>query len=347
MSFNTAKACIDDIFSTIPEGTKLIEISFIGGEPLLEMSLIKDIFNYVNHYHNDDRVVFFATTNGTTLSGKDKRWFEKHKERFVLGLSLDGTPQTHNANRSDSFDHIDIPFFVSTWPKQGPKMTISKQSLSSFADDIIYIHNQGFESINGVNFAEGDFNWDNNEDLRVFSKQLHKLMDYYTENPSTPLDQLFGKHIEFCACDHDDKHKTCGIGTRTAFYDVDGRKYPCSFTTPLTFNPEELSKILHTNFEDSAIFVDDDCKNNCYIFPVCGTCPGSNYLVHKSFSQRNKSRCKMNKIACLFIAELHARRILNHRELYKDENQLYFLIEAIKGIRNNYYDDFSQYLTML
>ena len=199
MTFETAKRCVDDIFKNIPDGTELIEISFIGGEPLLEMKLLKDVYEYTMHQYPDERLTFFATTNGTVLSEEDKVWFRNHKEHFVLGLSLDGTPQTHNVNRSNSFDKIDIPFFVNTWPNQGVKMTISKNTINNLANDIIFIHEQGFLSINGVNFAEGDFDWGNDEELKVFSQQLRKLLDYYTENFDLSLDQMFGKHIEFCA----------------------------------------------------------------------------------------------------------------------------------------------------
>lgn len=52
----------------------------------------------------------------------------------------------------------------------------------------------------------------------------------------------------------------------------------------------------------------------------------------------------MNKLISLFIAELHTRRILMHRELYKDDNQLYFLIEAIRGIKENYYSEFEKFI---
>lgn len=39
-----------------------------------------------------------------------KEWFREHKDTFVLGLSLDGLPETHNHNRSNSYDKIDIDF---------------------------------------------------------------------------------------------------------------------------------------------------------------------------------------------------------------------------------------------
>lgn len=46
MSFEIARKCVDDIFSSIPSNVKTIELSFIGGEPLLEMELIKKVYGY-------------------------------------------------------------------------------------------------------------------------------------------------------------------------------------------------------------------------------------------------------------------------------------------------------------
>lgn len=38
----------------------------------------------------------------------------ENKERFIVGLSLDGTREMHNRNRSNSYDKIDIPFLLRT-----------------------------------------------------------------------------------------------------------------------------------------------------------------------------------------------------------------------------------------
>jgi uncharacterized protein len=46
MSFNIAIKCIDFIFKNIPTDLDEFEIAFIGGEPLLEFDLIKNIYNY-------------------------------------------------------------------------------------------------------------------------------------------------------------------------------------------------------------------------------------------------------------------------------------------------------------
>ena len=344
MSFDTAKSCIDDIFFNIPQNTSLIEISFIGGEPLLEIDLIKDIYEYTLHSYPDSRIQFFATTNGTTLTASDKEWFYNHREKFILGLSLDGTRETHNYNRSNSFDLIDISYFVKTWPLQGPKLTISRKTIHNFANDIIFIHQQGFKTIYGVNFAEGDFDWGDKSELDVLAKQLHLLVDFYTKNYKLNLNQMFGKRIELCASQTKNHNKTCGVGSRTVFYDVDGYKYPCSFITPMTFDKVRLKDIEKVDFTNPELFTDFDCYENCYLYPICTSCSGANFLVNKAFNKRIKTRCNMIKLISLFIAELHTRRILLHRDFYTDQNQLFYLIEAIKGIRNNYYEEYKGFL---
>ena len=46
MDFSTAKNVIDWIFDNVPPDMSDVEINFIGGEPLLEFQLIKDIVAY-------------------------------------------------------------------------------------------------------------------------------------------------------------------------------------------------------------------------------------------------------------------------------------------------------------
>lgn len=336
----TAKKCIDDIIKSIPDYAKRVCISFIGGEPLLKFDLIKELYDYVYSNYTDDRIILFATTNGTLLTSDVKKWFYERRNKFVLGLSLDGAKETQDYNRSNSFDKIDIPFFVNTWPNQGPKMTISLKSIESLADDIIFLHRQGFKYINGVNLAEGDFDWSDKRLISILANQLSKLVDFYVDNPQLRLDQLMGRPIEHCASHPKEHKKVCGIGNNTTFYDIDGKKYPCSYVTPMTFSAEELDSICNTDFTNTSLFVDEECRQACYLYPVCSCCAGANYFVNHTFSKRIKSRCDLVKIIAVYIAELHARRILKNRDLYNDETQLYYLIQAIKEIREKYYTEF-------
>lgn len=347
MNFDTAKRCIDWISDNVPDDTRGgIELSFIGGEPLIEFDIIKETYTYAREKITNQPLIFYATTNGTLLSREMKSWFFDHRKDFILGLSLDGTPETHNHNRSNSFELIDIDFFARTWPRQGIKMTLSDYSLRNLADNIIYLHSLGFEEIDGVNLFEGNFDWSDEENIRVLIPQLEKLVKYYSEHDDMPVNQMLSRQIAICEEKDHPRRKWCGIGTGTIFFDTDGTRLPCPFTTPMTFGPADLSKICKTDFNDEDNFIDEFCFEKCYIYPICPHCPAANYLGQGSFKTRDKSRCRIQILITLFAADLAARRIVNSPERYSNQ-ELLSTINAVEKIRNYYLPEFSDYVDSL
>lgn len=343
MTFDTAKRCIDDIFQNIPDyAVDGVEVGFIGGEPLLEFDLLKRVFLYTHSNYTDIGWIFYATTNGTLLNDEMKEWFSTHRKDFVLGLSLDGTRETHNANRSNSFDKIDIDFFKENWPEQGVKMTLSEYSIPRLAENIKFVHSLGIKNIRGVNLAEGTFDWDDDKYIEMLIPQLSELVDFYLENDGAMTNQMFDKRIAVCEAEKVGKRKWCGIGTGCPFFDVDGKKYPCSFITPMTFSMDEIANIVETDFTMDENFIDDECFEHCYIYSICPTCAGANYLKNKTFKARDKSRCKIQKLIALFVADLQAKQIVKNPKMYND-NTLYHTIEAIKKIRYLYLDEFRKF----
>jgi sulfatase maturation enzyme AslB (radical SAM superfamily) len=341
MSPDTARKAIDWIFAHIPQDLDAVEIGFIGGEPLLEFPLIKEIVTYTCSKKREKPYIFFATTNGTAITEEMKEWFTDHKGCFVLGLSLDGRKDTHDHNRSNSFDKIDIDFFRKNWSKQGLKMTLSEYSLAHLADDIKYLHSLDFGSIDGVNPAEGNFDWSKDEYIKILIPQLAELVNFYVEHADITPNMMFSRQLELCEGKTKSK-KWCGIGTGTPFFDVDGKRFPCSYITPMTFSQAELNDILRTDFSNEDNFVDEDCYKNCYIYPVCPTCSGSNYMVNKTFKERDKKKCRIQKLIALFSADLQAKRIAKNPKRY-DDKTLYFTIAAIKKIRELYLPEFEPF----
>jgi len=342
MSLETAKKCIDWIFSNTPEEFDGVEIDFIGGEPLLEFPLIKQIVDYTCSIDRKKPFIFFATTNGTVLTNEMKTWFSERKKCFWLGLSLDGHKDTHDHNRSNSFDKMDIDFFKDNWPSQGVKMTLSEYSLLHLAENIKYIHSLNLGLIGGVNLAEGDFDWGKDEYIRLLIPQLLELVDFYVEHDHIVPNQMLDKQLEICEAEKG-PGKWCGIGTGVPFFDTDGTRYPCSFITPMTFSREEIENIQKTDFSNDINFLDDDCFKNCYIYPICPNCSGANYMVNKTFKLRNKRKCRIQKLIALFIADLQGKRIQKNPKRY-DDTTLYYTIEAIKKIRELYLNEFKEFL---
>lgn len=332
MSFETAKYCVDSICDTMLNDVEAVEFSFIGGEPLLNFDLIKKIFKYVIAKKLSIQKRFFITTNGTILTSEMKSWFTEHRDQFILCLSLDGTRETHNLNRSNSFDLIDKDFFLKNWCEQPIKMTLSENSLSTLAKDIRYLHSLGFK-ISGPNLAEGNFHYENKVD--ELKHQFLKLLDFYVEYDNVPLAGIFDKPLYICETEKAIHKPWCGIGVSTPFFDVDGNCYPCPFTTPMTFSKSDLKLICKTDFSSKQVYIDNYCSENCYLYSLCPTCAGANYLATGCFNKRDKSKCEILKLTALFSAMIQGKRILKGKQDMSDYKK-YHSITAIKKIYETY-----------
>lgn len=341
MTFDAAKKVLDWIFKNVPQDMEEVEIGLIGGEPLLEFELIKKMFNYVVNINPSYPYIFYATTNGTILTEEMKSWFKQHKEKFWLGLSLDGDKDTHNHNRTNSFEKIDINFFKENWGSQNIKMTLTEYSLRNLSHDIKFIHSLGFP-IGGVNEFEGDFDWDKDEYIKILAKQLMNLVDFYVTNDKLELNQMLDLKLYLCESKRK-KKKWCGIGEGAIFFDIDGKRYPCPFITPMTFSKEEISYLQTIDYSNEDNFTDEDCFNNCYIYPICRTCAGACYLNNKTFKKRLKSKCRTMKLIALFSADIQAKRIIKNPNRY-NKDTLYKTINAIKRIRELYMREFEKFI---
>lgn len=307
-----------------------VEIDFFGGEPFLEFQTIKEVCEWVwsNSWRN--KYVFFATTNGVVIHGEIKDWLRTHKDLFWVSLSLDGQRDSHNINRSNSFDKIDLKFFKECWPDQTVKMTISKETVNRIYDNITFIHSLGYD-IAGTNFAEG-IDWEDTKYIDIVAKELEKLCEFYIKHPDIKPVPLINMAIHKCA-EKRVKVKWCGCGEHMAAYETDGSRCPCTFITPMTFDKSILNSIRTVDFNKPELFVDEHCFNNCYLEPVCTSCYGANLLSNGNMNVRDKSKCELMKVRAVYSAALKANMILKNR-LDTPENRK--AIVAIRRINELY-----------
>ena len=98
MSPETAARIVDFIFQATPPGEK-IDIGFFGGEPLLEVELMKTIVGMITGHrlYESQRVLFSVITNGTLFSDEIAATLKQYN--ITLGISCDGPPQIHDYSR--------------------------------------------------------------------------------------------------------------------------------------------------------------------------------------------------------------------------------------------------------
>lgn len=305
-------------------------IDFFGGEPFLEFEKIKEICEWTWSCHWPTKYLFFATTNGVLVHGQIQNWLRENSQKFWVSLSLDGTRESHNRNRSGSYDKIDIPFFKECWPSQTVKMTISKDTISSIYDNIVHIHSLGFD-LTGTNFAEG-IDWSDKDYVTIVKEQLELLCKYYIAHPEIKVPPIL--NMSLFKCELKGTHcKWCGTGEHMCALNTDGQLYPCTFFTPMTFDSEQLSYIKNIDFKDHSIFEDRECSQTCYLYPVCNNCYGANLLSTGQINYRDRSACELIKLRAYFTAALKAHKILENPT---DSLETEMTIRAIEKIKTLY-----------
>ena len=299
-----AKETIHKILSTKTE--KGTYINFHGGEPFISFKKIKELCEWTWSQDYPEKYIFFATSNGTLIHGEIKEWLNKNKERFVVGLSLDGTREMHNINRSNSFDQIDIDFINSNWPSQTIKMTISPQTIRHLSEGVIYLHERGIKKI-AANLAEM-IDWSSPQYETIYKEELHKLSQYYLTHPNIEPCSLF--NIRFQTLLEGKIQKWCGVGTAMVAYDTAGNAYPCHLFFEEVCGKEKSKNSKSVDFTNPDEYIDDSCAQ-CPLLAICPTCYGSNYISRGDVKVRDKSLCKLNKIRFAEVARYQYHRIVD------------------------------------
>ena len=100
MSFEIAKCAIDS-YITHSEWAEKRCIAFYGGEPLLNLDLIKQCVDYVNSLNLNKEMMFLITTNAVLITEEVAEFL--YRNRFNVNISLDGPQIIHDRYRIDAY----------------------------------------------------------------------------------------------------------------------------------------------------------------------------------------------------------------------------------------------------
>jgi radical SAM protein with 4Fe4S-binding SPASM domain len=312
-------------------------VDFHGGEPFLHFALIKAICEWVWAKKWNKPHICFTSTNGTLVHGEIKEWLTVNKERFVAGLSLDGTPEMHNANRSGSYASIDTDFFVSTWPFQGVKMTISPATVNNVCEGVMHLHKLGFDV--SANAAYG-VAWDKKEYFRACLSELGKLADFYLKNPSIKPASILNMDLSVVAYPDRPLSKWCGTGTSMIAVMPDGKAYPCQFFAPST----GLDRA-DIDFNDTEALYTQECKD-CLIGSVCPSCYGANLASTGNIAEKGEAYCKFSKIRAWVCSYMYGYMLLDPSRYIptqeRQANERSALACGVKAVQERFQEDIAQ-----
>lgn len=308
MSVEQAKSIISKEAQFVLKDKKFdeLQIDFMGGEPLMNFTLIKEIVEWLENGAIDVPWLCFASTNATLISEEIKLWLHEHKESIILGASYDGSKNMQLTNRGTDNYTIDLDFFHELWPEQEFQMTISKETLPNLAEGVLYVQRKGYGI--SASLAQG-IEWNLNDAL-LYREQLCLLKDaYLADSKLTPLNKLRRIVDVFNLPSYErEQLQRCGAGLNMVTYDIDGNCYGCHMFTPLVLGNQNALPIENVEWGKLEVMADNYCKD-CVLRCFCPTCPGFNYKYRGHFSNRDKRWCPMVLAEAMTACEFQIERI--------------------------------------
>lgn len=313
MKFDIAQKALCDYLNA-KDDFIFVEIEFFGGEPFLAFPLIRDIVEWTNSNVWSHDYSFSIGTNGTILTDEMKIWLIKNKDIITPAFSIDGTRNAHNSTRSNSYDIVkhNMPFFITNWPDQAAKMTISAETIPFVAESVIELEEMGIQFTANVVFENVWGNVKNKEKLlKTYEKQLSLLVDYYSDHPGlfpvSPMLDSVPEYLELPGFNISKKKnivRYCGAGHEMVTIDIDGNEYPCHRFLPwITGKP--APKILANRQSAWHPAKCAECKLNL----SCPTCAGFNWEINNDTATRTTYHCEAYKLEVLASTKLEALRL--------------------------------------
>lgn len=272
---------------------------------------MRDVCEWIWSHYAELDVRCMATTNGTILDATSKEWLRLNRDRFIVILSLDGGRETHNANRSGSFDRIDFSFIRDNWPRQRVKMTIGPGSLETMFDDIMQIRQLGF-CVNPSLAQEVD--WDMDWAIPVLERELLKLIRFYLDHPEVnPCPMMAVSPRHFAHITEKVEQKACGAGTHNVAYDTDGHRYPChAFIT--RFGKKYQQDVIEGLFDDLCTKRGWQLSPGCIGCPInnwCEPCYGFNFGNRDDMGAFDPKHCAFNKLIVKANAYFYSQMLMD------------------------------------
>ncbi len=321
MTKETAMKAIDAFVSGICEGDKA-QISFYGGEPLLQKELIKELVRYSSEKIlsiPDTRLSFEITTNGLLLE-EDFIAFAK-KNKIFLALSHDGLAQDpvrpdRGGQMTKEIVDKKLQMLLKTFPETIVMMTVHPEYVDRIAESLKFFREMGVKSVSMVLALGERADWDDAA-FEKLKRELLKAEALYEQwNAGNDVFRFipFDNKIKNYICERDADSVMCHFGCHKLMVDADGKYYPCSHFIGMDgygigslddgLNEEKLESLQSRRVEA------EDCKECELRFRCRHTCACGNHGYTGDMSVVSALQCEYEKLT-IRLADRAAALLLN------------------------------------
>lgn len=316
MSYETAKNAIDFLFEQSVNIQEL-NITFFGGEPLMNFGLIKKCTKYIHEIERRTGKKCFLnmTSNATLLSDEVKKFCEVNK--ISVQISIDGNKRVQDTNRyfADCRGSYDCVLEkTEEWRRRGLvscRATVTPCSIN-LTDTFYHLDALGFRSIM---FAPAE-NLLNDEEYKELEKHYLRYLDEF-EHLVKSGDYKRAKKAKLIMGALPKIEKSgvrvlaCGVGRNMYAVDINGDIYPCQrFVNSKDYCLGNIyeRKIKRTEFLKSIhISAHPQCEK-CWVKNLClGNCPHDNLMGTQSVNKTPNRICRHQRSFYERLIEIYIR----------------------------------------
>ena len=319
MSYEVGKQALD--FLVANSGSrKNLEVDFFGGEPLMNLDVVKQLVEYGRSIEKEKgkNFRFTLTTNGVLLDDDFVEYANKELKNVVL--SIDGRKEVNDRmrptrNGKGSYDIIMPKFKEFAKKRQGEyyiRGTFTHNNLD-FCDDVVNFIEEGFKEISmePVVAAPEEPYAIREEDVPVIKEQYDKLAKILVDRAKE------GKPVNFFHFNIDlaggpcvyKRLSGCGSGTEYLAVTPWGDLYPChqfvgqeDFKLGDVWHGIDNEKVVE-EFKCNNVYAKDKCKNCFARFYCSGGCAANAYQFHNKILEAYDIGCELEqkRIECALM----------------------------------------------
>ncbi|VBB05457.1 radical sam [Lucifera butyrica] len=308
------------------------EIDFFGGEPLLNLDVVRHVVAYVRRREAETGKIFklTLTTNGVLLNDETDRFLNDNNISLVL--SLDGRREVHDKmrpfpNGSGSFDLIAAKIRRVVDSRQGQNYflrgTFTAYNLD-FAADVLSMADMGFTQLSVEPVVGKDCDYEIKEEhLPELFRQYELLAQQYLER------KLAGKGFDFFHFNLDINNGPClakrlsGCGAGHEYFAVtpEGDLYPChqfvgreGYLLGNVFDGVKATDLPDT-FRQAHVLNKAECASCWARFYCSGGCHANAQLFNNDIHKPYKIGCELQKKRLECALAIQAALALHNRPM--------------------------------
>ena len=312
MSAEVGKKALDFLVNNSGNRVNL-EVDFFGGEPLMNMDVVKEVVAYgreLEKTHNK-KFRFTMTTNGVLLNDEIMEYLNEEMSNVVL--SIDGRKEIHDLmrptqNKKGSYDII-LPKFQKFAKMRGNKSyyvrgTFTRNNLD-FCKDVLHMADLGFDEISIEPVVTED-----SQPYAIREEDLPTIFENYDELAKEMIKRekegrgftFFHYMIDLTGGPCVAKRLSgCGSGTEYLAVTPWGDLYPChqfvgqeEFLLGNVTDGVQRMDIVN-EFKACNVYTKEKCKNCFARFYCSGGCAANSYNFHGTLNDAYDIGCEMER----------------------------------------------------